>query len=134
MTHRSSRRLKKVPIKFYDMIHELSNKDMSIMDMLDDDTLHARENDKVQAWDNDASSEMSNGEERADQPVKADNALTDNDDVIDVCVSEKLVDNTVKEEKEKEVKSGSTLWGKHGLGEIVIDNDELCFIKFKNKE
>ncbi|GJX19091.1 hypothetical protein Tco_0221768 [Tanacetum coccineum] len=118
MTHRSSRRLKKVPIKFNDMIHELSNKDMSIMDMLDDDTLHAGENDKVQAWDNDASYEMSNGEERADQPVKADNALTDNDDVIDVCVSEKLVDNTVKEEKVPTIVN-------EDADEVVIFDEEL---------
>ncbi|GKA25916.1 hypothetical protein Tco_0712025 [Tanacetum coccineum] len=97
MTHSSSRRLKKVPIKYNDMIHELSNKDMSIMDMLDDDTLHAGENDRVQAGDNDAISEMSNGGDGADQHVNADNALTANDDVIVVCVSEKLVNNTVKE-------------------------------------
>nr|GEU29804.1 hypothetical protein [Tanacetum cinerariifolium] len=66
MTHRSSIRLKKVPIKFNDIIHELSNKDMSIMDMLDDNTLHAGENDKVQVGDNDASFEMSNGGDRAE--------------------------------------------------------------------
>nr|GEW71594.1 ATPase, F1/V1/A1 complex, alpha/beta subunit, zinc knuckle CX2CX4HX4C [Tanacetum cinerariifolium] len=113
------------------MIHELSNKDISSMDMMNDDMMQAEENDIVQAMDNDASYEMSNGGDRAEKevfeevkcmsndnknsgdasneshnenhncnvskPVNVDNAVPDNDVVIDVCVSKKLLDNDVKE-------------------------------------
>ncbi|GKC32727.1 hypothetical protein Tco_1040021 [Tanacetum coccineum] len=109
MTRRSSRRLKKVPIKFNDMIHELSNKDISSMDMMNDDMMQAGENDIVQAGDNDASFEMSNSGDKAGVEVfeevecmsndnkNSGDTVLDNDVVIDVCVSEKLVDNAVKE-------------------------------------
>ncbi|GKD52347.1 hypothetical protein Tco_1281323, partial [Tanacetum coccineum] len=44
MTRRPSDRPKKVPIKFNDMIHELSNKNQRSIDENDDETVNQKEN------------------------------------------------------------------------------------------
>nr|GEV46504.1 RNA-directed DNA polymerase, eukaryota, reverse transcriptase zinc-binding domain protein [Tanacetum cinerariifolium] len=57
------------------------------------------------------------------KPINADNAVPDNDVVIDVCVSEKLVDNDVKEIDN--LKKGSYV---SALNKNVLESDNKLFL------
>ncbi|GKD55138.1 hypothetical protein Tco_1288525 [Tanacetum coccineum] len=69
MTRISSRRSKKVPIRFSDMVHDLSNKEINSMDMLNDDMMQAEENDVAQTGDNEDDSIMSNGRDEVEKEM-----------------------------------------------------------------
>ncbi|GJX74146.1 hypothetical protein Tco_0312741 [Tanacetum coccineum] len=69
MTRRSSRRSKKVPIRFSDMVHDLINKEINSMDMLNDDMMQAEENDVAQTGDNEDDSIVSNGGDEVEKEI-----------------------------------------------------------------
>ncbi|GJS26786.1 RNA-directed DNA polymerase, eukaryota, reverse transcriptase zinc-binding domain protein [Tanacetum coccineum] len=195
MTRRSSNRNKKVPVKFNDMIYDLSTKGTKSKNLCGDDMVKPVENDNETGENGDVTESGIDGgrskegiEEVAEclgmgrktceatrmDPNSSNVSKSGNDDFPSPSFSlcEKLIEkqgnltdindkgeevvifdkDLVNEESEKwkfticgyfvgsslpiyEMKYNiKRMWGKHGLNDIVVDKDEICFAKFKDEE
>ncbi|GKE99089.1 hypothetical protein Tco_0022440, partial [Tanacetum coccineum] len=69
--------------------------------------------------------------------ANADIASPVNDSFVDTCMDENSVknkDNIANKMDNNSYYNLRRMWGKHGLRDIVVDNEEVCFVKFKGEE